>query len=111
MYVLEQGALRFGASGEPPFLAGFALIGIYAGLVEYLSTPRHRVLAALAINLTIILLTGARSPLAIACFNILAMLILQRRLLLLAAAGAVGGSPGFFQLAQLPARHQPHPPR
>ncbi len=89
MYVFEQGALRLGATGQPPFLAGFALIGIYAALVEICATPRRATFTALAINFTIILLTGARAPLAIACFEILALLILQRRLILLAAAGAL----------------------
>ena len=88
MYVLEQGALRLGASGEPPFLAGFALVGIYAALVEIAGTPRRQTVASLAVNLVIILLTGARMPLAIAGFEILALLLLQRRLLLLAASGA-----------------------
>ena len=40
MYVLEQGALRLGASGEPPFLAGFALIAVYAGLIEHAPPSR-----------------------------------------------------------------------
>lgn len=92
MYVLEQGALRLGAAGEPPFLAGFALIGIYAGLVDFCSAPRRATIAALAVNFLIILLTGARAPLAIACFEILALLLLQRRLALLAAAGAAAAA-------------------
>jgi hypothetical protein len=89
MYVFEQGALRLGATGQPPFLAGFALIGIYAALVEILTARRHATIAALAINFTIILLTGARAPLAIACSEILLLLILQRRILLLAGAGVL----------------------
>jgi O-antigen ligase len=96
MYVLEQGALRLGASGEPPFLAGFALIGIYAGLAEFTAAPRRGVAAALGINLTIILLTGARAPLAIACCEVFALLILQRRILLLAGAGAVAAGAFLF---------------
>ena len=96
MYVLEQGALRLGASGEPPFLAGFALIGIYAGLVEFLAAPRRGVVAALVINFVIILLTGARAPLAIACFEVFALLILQRRILLLAGAGAMAAAAILF---------------
>ncbi len=108
MYVFEQGALRLGATGQPPFLAGFALIGLYAALVETLTNPRRGILAALAINFTIILLTGARAPLAIACFEILALLILQRRLVLLAAAGTLAtaallfsGSLGFIRIIGL----------
>ncbi|HUW79747.1 MAG TPA: O-antigen ligase family protein, partial [Acidocella sp.] len=89
MYVVEQGALRLGASGEPPFLAGFALIGVYAGLMEYLRTPRRVAALMVLINLIIILLTGARMPLALALLVTFALLVIQRRLLLLAAAGAV----------------------
>ena len=88
MYVFEQGALRLGATGQPPFLAGFALIGIYAALLETLRAPRHATTAALLINFIIIILTGARAPFAIACCESLALLLLQRRLILLAAAGA-----------------------
>jgi O-antigen ligase len=88
MYVVEQGALRLGASGEPPFLAGFALIGIYAGLMEYLRQPRFTEILLLLVNLVIILLTGARGPLALALLICCSVLVIQRRLLLLAAAGA-----------------------
>jgi O-antigen ligase len=89
MYVLEQGALRLGASGEPPFLAGFALIGVYAGLMELLRHGRSRDITLLLVNLVIILLTGARTPLALALLVTLAVLVAQRRLFALAAAGAV----------------------
>ena len=89
MYVVEQGALRLGASGEPPFLAGFALIGVYAGLMEYLRRPRFSEVLLLLVNLIIILLTGARAPLALALLAGFSVLVIQRRLLLLAASGAV----------------------
>lgn len=95
-YVFEQGALRLGATGQPPLLAGFALIGIYAGLVEAAASPSPRILASLAVNFLIILLTGARAPLAIAVFDFLALLILQRRLLLLAAAGVLAAGAVIF---------------
>jgi O-antigen ligase len=96
MYVFEQGALRLGAAGQPPFLAGFALIGIYAGLIEYLSRPRRTVLVALAVNFLIILFTGARAPLAIATTEGLLLLLLQRRLVALAFAGALGAAALLF---------------
>lgn len=96
MYVFEQGALRLGATGQPPFLAGFALIGLYAALLETLRSPSRATTAALAINFTTILLTGARAPFAIACFEILALLILQRRLILLAGAGALLATAALF---------------
>ena len=88
MYVVEQGALRLGGSGEPPFLAGFALIGIYAGLMEYLHQPNRADVLLVLVNLIIILLTGARAPLALALLVCFSVLVIQRRLLLLAAAGA-----------------------
>ena len=96
MYVFEQGALRLGATGQPPYLAGFALIGVYAALLETLILPRRAVIAALAINFAVILLTGARAPLAIASVEILVLLILQRRLVLLAAAGALMAAAALF---------------
>ncbi len=96
MYVLEQGALRLGASGEPPFLAGFALIGIYAGLMEFLAAPRQSLAAAVGINLVIIVLTGARAPLLLAGLDILAVLVLRRQLLLLAAAGMLAAGTIMF---------------
>lgn len=88
LYVLEQGALRLGGSGEPPFLAGFALIAVYAGLIEHARRPNHLEAGLIALNLLIILLTGARLPLALAVLLIFSLLILQRRLMALAACGA-----------------------
>ena len=96
MYVLEQGALRLGASGEPPFLAGFALVGVYAALVACAATASRTAIAALLVNLIIILLTGARMPLAIASFDIFVLLVLQRRILLIAMAGAVAAAAVLF---------------
>ena len=92
MYMVEQGALRLGASGEPPFLAGFALIGIYAGLMEGLAAPGTANALMVAVNFGIILLTGARAPLFLGALNILAVLVMQRRLYLLALAGALGSA-------------------
>jgi len=89
MVALQAGVLRLGASGEPPFLAGFALIGVYAGLMELLRHHRARDIAFLLVNLLIILLTGARTPLALAVLVTACVLIAQRRLLALAAAGAL----------------------
>jgi hypothetical protein len=96
MYVVEQGALRLGASGEPPFLAGFALIGIYAGLMESLAAPSATNALMVVINFGIILLTGARTPLALAALNILAVLVMRRQLYLLALAGALGSGAILF---------------
>lgn len=88
MYALEQGALRLGASGEPPFLAGFALIGVYAGLMEVVAAGRGGAVLAVGVNIVIILLTGARVPLMLALLLTLSILIMQRRILALAALGA-----------------------
>jgi O-antigen ligase len=96
MYVLEQGALRLGGAGQPPFLAGFALIGMYAGLIETASSASRIPLAALAVNFLIILLTGARAPLAIASIEIVLLLLIQRRIMLLAAAGAAAAAALLF---------------
>jgi hypothetical protein len=90
MYVIEQGALRLGASGEPPFLAGFALIGVYAGLMAMLVRPTAWQAIMVAINITIILLTGARTPLLLAGLVTIGALIIQRRLISLAAVTAIG---------------------
>ncbi|MDE8344582.1 MAG: O-antigen ligase family protein [Acidocella sp.] len=89
MFDIEQGAMRLGASGQPPFLAGFALVGVYAGLMEYLRHARRADAAWVALNLVIILLTGARTPLALGCTITLIYVVTQRRLSLLAALGAV----------------------
>jgi O-antigen ligase len=95
-YALEQGALRLGGPGEPPFLAGFALIGIYAGLLEILAAGGIKDFLLLVVNFSILLLTGARAPLALAVVVMIAALLLPgsrlpagRRLLVLAGAGAM----------------------
>ncbi len=90
MYSIAEGAIRLGGSGEPPFLAGFALTAIYAGLLEYQHEPRRGQALLVLVNFSIILLTGARMPLAIAVLFIGSVLLAQRRFLLLAAAGAAG---------------------
>jgi O-antigen ligase len=96
MYVIEQGAVRLGASGEPPFLAGFALIGVYAGLIAFLRRPAAAQARMVGVNLLIILLTGARTPLALALAVTLLLLLRQRRLLLLAATGALASLAAIF---------------
>jgi O-antigen ligase len=91
MYDFEQGAMRLGASGEPPFLGGFALIAIYAGLMEFCSVGvRTRLSLMLPVNFVILLLTGARAPLAIAVVLTIAVLVAQRRIVALAVVGALG---------------------
>ena len=96
LYVLEQGALRLGGSGEPAFLAGFALIGVYAGVMACLSAPSRAQVAMVGVNLLIILLTGARVPLVLALGITLSILIMQRRVLALAAVGAAAALVAMF---------------
>ena len=85
----EQGALRLGASGEPPFLAGFTLVAVYAGLMAWLRRRDWRQAALLAANLLILLATGARVPLLLALLLTFGVLLAQRRLVPLAAAAAL----------------------
>jgi O-antigen ligase len=97
MVDFEQGALRLGASGEPPFLAGFALIGVYAGLLEWQRTAgRQEALLVLANFLILLLLTGARVPLALALLVGILLLVRQRRLMLLAGGGAIAALGAMF---------------
>ena len=71
LYVFENGALRLGASCHPAFLAGFALISVYALLLEQVRGARGWRLAVLGGDLVILLATGARAPLALALLMIL----------------------------------------
>jgi O-antigen ligase len=76
LYVLEVGALRLGASTHPAFLAGFALISVYALLLEITRLARGAYLALLGGDLVILLATGARGPLLIAAILILVVALL-----------------------------------
>jgi len=95
MFSVEQGALRLGGPGEPPFLAGFALIAIYALLLELLARPKPADFWMLAVNFVILLATGARAPLFLAAFVMVLALLMPapglnafRRIMILAGAGA-----------------------
>jgi len=92
LYDTSSGALRLTAGGEGPYLGGFALAAIAAGLLNLLQTPTKKEVYLLALNLLIILLTGDRAPLALALFLALAAISLpspnltaQNRLTILAA--------------------------
>ncbi len=76
LYFFEDGALRLGASTHPAFLAGFTIISIYALLVEQVRRPRIGLLALLALDLLVLLATGARAPLGLALLLILAVTLL-----------------------------------
>jgi len=86
LFVVFQGAMELGGSGTSPFLAGFTLIAIYAGLLEFLRGGKGA--ATLLVNLPILVLTGARAPLALTALLVTGTLIARRRLLLCAALGA-----------------------
>ncbi len=88
--------MRLGGPGQPPFLAGFTLIAIYAGLMELLGRQRRLDVWLLVLNFVILLLTGARSPLFLAAVVGLAALFLPapgmnafRRIMVLAGVGAL----------------------
>ena len=71
LYTVQDGALRLGASTLPAFLAGFALISVYALLLEQVRGARGWRLAALAGDILVLLATGARAPLGLALLLIL----------------------------------------
>jgi O-antigen ligase len=95
LYFTQDGALRLAGAGEPAFLGGFALIAVYAGLFEILrreDAAGETIWPAyflLAINVGILLLSGARTPLALAAVLIFGMFLLRRRVMALAASGAL----------------------
>jgi len=95
IYFTEDGALRLAGAGEPAFLGGFALIAVYAGLFEILRREDRSAgiiwpaYLLLAINVGILLLCGARTPLALAFVLIFGTFLLRRRVMALAASGAL----------------------
>ncbi|MCB8883609.1 O-antigen ligase family protein [Acidisoma cellulosilytica] len=116
LYSVEDGALRLGASTHPAFLAGFTLISLYALLVEQARRPRRGLLVLLAVDILVMLATGARAPLAIALGLILLVTLTLPQpawrwssrvpvllLILLAPAAAVLAAPmlGFVRLLSL----------
>ncbi|MCF3945121.1 O-antigen ligase family protein [Acidiphilium sp. AL] len=100
LYGTQQGAVRLIASSNPAFLGGFAMIAVFAGLVEFLRAGRLRESGWIAVNFVILLATGARAPLALAVCVTLATLLAtpsphlpaSRRIALLAAGGVVLGA-------------------
>lgn len=96
LYNDDLGDFRLTGPGEAPFLAGFALVAIYAGLLEVSARPTGRQFLHLAINLLILLLTGARAPLALAFALCLAAFLIPNpafaargKILVLATSGAL----------------------
>jgi O-antigen ligase len=67
---------RLAGSGHPAFLAGFAMAGVWAALLALVQDRRRRDVLLLLLNLVILVLTGARAPMAIALAATLAALFL-----------------------------------
>jgi O-antigen ligase len=67
---VNQLGFRLQATGIPAFLGGFAATGVYASMLELLRRGRPSSMALLAANLGILVLSGARAPLAIVAFMI-----------------------------------------
>jgi O-antigen ligase len=63
---IDSGGARLAGLGHPAFLAGVCLPAIYACLTELYRFGRQGDIALLAANFVILLLTGARAPLAYA---------------------------------------------
>ena len=63
---VDSGGARLAGLGHPAFLAGFCLAAIYACLIELYRDGRSRWLLLLAATFTVLVLTGARAPLACA---------------------------------------------
>lgn len=61
-----EGSVRLAGPTLPAFLGGFAMIATYAALIELYRNGRSRYLYLMALNLVILVGTGARSPLACA---------------------------------------------
>ena len=63
---VDSGGWRLAGLGHPAFLAGVCLPAIYAGLVELWRDGRPRDQVMIVVNLLVLVLTGARAPLAYA---------------------------------------------
>jgi O-antigen ligase len=114
-YDASFGVFRLTGPGEAPDLAGFALVGVYAGLVETCGTAGRFTLALVCANLLILLLTGARAPLTLALLLAIAAFFMpgahiasRLKISILATAGAIAslavmflGSLGFLRVIDL----------
>lgn len=95
---IDSGGARLAGLGHPAFLAGVCQAAVYACLVEFYRSGRRGELVLLSVNLGLLLLTGARAPLACAMAVVVLTLafidartvpVHQRRLLLLSGAAAM----------------------
>jgi O-antigen ligase len=102
-----ESGIRLAGPGHPAFLAGFALAGIWASLLALFIGGRRRDMVLLALNFAILVLTGARAPLAIACAVTLLALLLAPSAALPARArvpivlAGVAGAVGLMVLAEV----------
>jgi len=62
----DSGGMRLTGLGHPAFLATVCMASVYASLIQFYRTGRRTELPLLVVNLTILLLTGARAPMAFA---------------------------------------------
>ncbi|MGE0225561.1 MAG: O-antigen ligase family protein [Acetobacteraceae bacterium] len=72
---IDSGGARLTGLGHPAFLAGVCLAGVYACLIETYRRLRAGDLALLGVNTVLLLLTGARAPLA--CGGVVVLLSLM----------------------------------
>ncbi len=75
---VNSGGLRLAGLGHPAFLAGVCETAVYACLLELYRTGRRRDFCLLAVNLLLLLLTGARAPLTLALAVVGVSLVLVR---------------------------------
>ena len=75
---VDSGGARLAATGHPAFLAGVCLTAVYASLLMLFRYGRGRDQGFLVLNLTILVLTGARAPIAFAAAVTAAALLLPR---------------------------------
>ncbi|MDD2877022.1 MAG: O-antigen ligase family protein [Acidiphilium sp.] len=100
LYSTQLGAIRLAASSAPAFLGAFAMMAIFAGLIEFLRAGRLRDFGWIGGNFIILIATGARAPLALAVIIALATILAtpspylsaSRRISLLGLGGALLGA-------------------
>jgi O-antigen ligase len=107
---VDSGGLRLAGLGHPAFLAGVCETAVYACLVELYRQGRRGHICLMAANLLLLLLTGARAPLALALAVVGVTLMLVRstaflarcRLLVILSGAAALPLAGALVLGLLP---------
>ncbi len=105
---IDSGGARLAGLGHPAFLASVCLAAIYACLIQLYREGRRGDLLLLAANFTVLVLTGARAPLAYAVavsaltlVSIRSAVVLPRHRLLLALSIAAVIPPLAFLAGEL----------